>query len=267
MAQNVDGEPLDNLYDIGESNPVPAAGLWSGSGSKVIQFLMSRHPSTRNISSKSIHAFLSNLANRQTGKATQGKHNVSTYRQTNAGNRIYLLRCRRWTLNAALQSHVVFDQPVVAQHCNNCTAIVMSRIRLRRLSTSLLSLFRRSFVESRLTPARSTSTTVEWQNLSIVTSFRLCRSSVQTGDKVDSLSRSTLSPNLNMFNSVDFVESRYCRKSTKSTVSHSTLLSVCTCPQSPGCHHPATALIWRCTSALVTCKECKPTINFKDSLH
>jgi len=38
---------------------------------------MSRHLSTRNISSKSMHAFLSNLANRQTD------------RQTNAGKRIY----------------------------------------------------------------------------------------------------------------------------------------------------------------------------------
>ena len=27
------------LYDIGESNPVPASGLWSGSGSKVNQFV------------------------------------------------------------------------------------------------------------------------------------------------------------------------------------------------------------------------------------
>ena len=38
--------------------------------------------------------------------------------------------------------------------------------------------------------------------------FGLCRSSVQTGDKVefDRLLRSTLSPKLNMFNSVDSVE-------------------------------------------------------------
>ena len=50
---------------------------------KLISSSMSRHLSTRNISSKSMHAFLSNLANRQTG------------RQTNAGKRIYLLLCRR----------------------------------------------------------------------------------------------------------------------------------------------------------------------------
>jgi len=38
--------------------------------------------------------------------------------------------------------------------------------------------------------------------------FGLCLSSVQTGDEVefDSLLRSTLSPKLNMFNSVDSVE-------------------------------------------------------------
>jgi len=37
----------------------------SRSGSKVNQFIMSQHLSTRNISSKSMHAFLSNLTNRQ----------------------------------------------------------------------------------------------------------------------------------------------------------------------------------------------------------
>ena len=47
---------------------------------KLISSSMSRHLSTRNISSKSRHTFLSNLANRQT--------NI-------VGNRIYLLLCRR----------------------------------------------------------------------------------------------------------------------------------------------------------------------------
>ena len=58
-----------------------------------------------------------------------------------------------------------------------------------------------------------------------MTSFRLCSSSVQTGDKVklDSLSRSTLSPKLNTFNSVDFVESGWflspeCRTSFRHSV-------------------------------------------------
>ena len=69
------------------------------------------------------------------------------------------------------------------------------------------------------------------------------RSTVHTANKVefDSLSRSTLSPKLNMFNSVDFVESQcflsnvflpQCRttlsNSTKSTVSNSTSSPVCT---------------------------------------
>ena len=48
---------------------------------KLISLSMSQHLSTRNISSKSMHAFLSNLANRQTDG------------QTN--ERIYLLLCRR----------------------------------------------------------------------------------------------------------------------------------------------------------------------------
>jgi len=51
---------------------------------KLTSSSMSRHLSTRKMSAKSMHAFLSNLANRQTD------------RQTNiAGNRIHLLRCRR----------------------------------------------------------------------------------------------------------------------------------------------------------------------------
>jgi len=45
---------------------------------ELISSYMSRHLSTRNISSKSMHAFLSNLANRQTDrqtdKRTRGKH-------------------------------------------------------------------------------------------------------------------------------------------------------------------------------------------------
>ena len=50
---------------------------------KLISSSVSRHLSTRNISSKSMHAFLSNLANRQTD------------RQTNTGKNIYLFLCRR----------------------------------------------------------------------------------------------------------------------------------------------------------------------------
>ena len=54
---------------------------------KVNRSSMSRHLSTRNISSKSMHAFLSNLVNRQTDR--------QTYKQINAGKCIYLLFCRR----------------------------------------------------------------------------------------------------------------------------------------------------------------------------
>jgi len=49
---------------------------------KLISSSMSRHLSTRNISSKSMHAFLSNLANRQTDKRTRA--NAFT---------VYLLLC------------------------------------------------------------------------------------------------------------------------------------------------------------------------------
>ena len=50
---------------------------------KLTSMSMSRHLSTCNISSKSMHAFLSNLANRQTD------------RQTNTGKNIYLRLCQR----------------------------------------------------------------------------------------------------------------------------------------------------------------------------
>ena len=49
---------------------------------KLISSSVSRHLSTRNISSRSMQAFLSNLSHRQTD------------RQTNVGNNIYLLLCR-----------------------------------------------------------------------------------------------------------------------------------------------------------------------------
>ena len=76
-----------SLYDIMESNPVPASGLWSGSGSNVNQFVhvlnkwwMMDGSVETHISSKSTHAFLSNLANRQ----------------TNTGKNMYPLLCRRY---------------------------------------------------------------------------------------------------------------------------------------------------------------------------
>jgi len=55
-----------SLYDIGESNPVPASGLWSGSGSKVNQFVhVPTYVDTQHLIQ--IHVrFLSNVANAQT---------------------------------------------------------------------------------------------------------------------------------------------------------------------------------------------------------
>jgi len=55
---------------------------------KLTSSLMSRHLSTRKISPKSMHAFLSNFANTQTDRQTDRQTDI-------AGNRIYLLLCRR----------------------------------------------------------------------------------------------------------------------------------------------------------------------------
>ena len=76
--------PRCSAYAIGESYPVPASRLWSGSGSKVDQFVHVSTPvDTQNVIQ--IHTrVLSNLANRQTDRQTD-----------NAGNRIYLLCCWR----------------------------------------------------------------------------------------------------------------------------------------------------------------------------
>ena len=57
------------LYDVRERNP----DYNPDRAEKLISSSMSRHLSTRNISSKSMHAFLSNLANRQTDKQTRAK--------------------------------------------------------------------------------------------------------------------------------------------------------------------------------------------------
>ena len=46
---------------------------------KLISLSMSRHLSTRNMSSKSMHAFLSNLANRQTDKQTRANAFTSSF--------------------------------------------------------------------------------------------------------------------------------------------------------------------------------------------
>jgi len=70
--------------DIGESNPQFRHSDYNPDrAQKLISLSISRHLSTRNISSKSMHAFLSNLANRQTDI------------QTKVGKRFYLLLCQR----------------------------------------------------------------------------------------------------------------------------------------------------------------------------
>jgi len=57
-----------SAYDIGESNPVPDRAQ------TLISSSMSRHQSTCKMSSKYMHAFLSNLANRQTDKQCGQSH-------------------------------------------------------------------------------------------------------------------------------------------------------------------------------------------------
>jgi len=58
------------LYDSGESNTFRHPDCNPDRAQKLISLSMSRHLSTRNVSSKSMHAVLSNLANRQTDRQT-----------------------------------------------------------------------------------------------------------------------------------------------------------------------------------------------------
>jgi len=76
--------PCSSAYTISEK----AIWFWHPDydpdrAQKLISSSMSRHLSTRDISSKSMHTFLSNLANRQTD------------RQRNTGKNMYLLLCRK----------------------------------------------------------------------------------------------------------------------------------------------------------------------------
>ena len=63
---------------------------------KLISSSMSRHLSTRKMLSKSMHSFLSNLANRQTDRQTNIAGNRIKFTSSdNGGSKFYLLRCRR----------------------------------------------------------------------------------------------------------------------------------------------------------------------------
>ena len=57
---------------------------------KLISSSMFRHLSTRNISSKSMHAFLSNLANRQTDRQARAKTFTSCFVRGNNGMSLHL---------------------------------------------------------------------------------------------------------------------------------------------------------------------------------
>jgi len=92
--------PRPSAYTISEKairfrhpghNPDRAQKLTSSS--------MSRHLSTGNISSKSIHAFLSSLANRQTDRQTRAKTFISSFI---GGNNT----CMHWNIHWAVNHHI-----------------------------------------------------------------------------------------------------------------------------------------------------------------
>ena len=81
-----------DLIDIGESNPVLASGRTNPDrAQKLISSSMSRHLLSRNISSKSMHAFLVILlTDRQIEKLTRA--NTFTYSFVGGKNRHFLYK-------------------------------------------------------------------------------------------------------------------------------------------------------------------------------
>jgi len=75
--------PRCSAYAVGERSPVPASGLWSGSDSKVSQFLhVPTSVDTQHFIQIHARVFLVILHQTNERKC--------------AGENIYLLRCRRW---------------------------------------------------------------------------------------------------------------------------------------------------------------------------
>ena len=71
---------------------------------KLISSSMSRHLSIRNLSSKSMHAFLSNLANRQTDRQTDEQTQTKTFTSSFVGGNNNSVMVRQYTLcKTALQ--------------------------------------------------------------------------------------------------------------------------------------------------------------------
>jgi len=82
---------------------------------KLISLSMSRHLSTRNISSKSMHAFLSNLANRQTDRQINAPANAFTFSFVGGNNIILVigrLELGRWDV----MLHFGIADTVVVRH-------------------------------------------------------------------------------------------------------------------------------------------------------
>ena len=85
---------------------------------KLISSFMSRHLSTRNISSKSMHTFLSNLAHRQTDRQTNTGVRAKTYTSSVVEGKLpYLISnlyrrmlCIARTVQCALLSQDVYQQ-------------------------------------------------------------------------------------------------------------------------------------------------------------
>ena len=76
-----------SLYDIGGRNPVWHPDYDPDLAHKLISSSMSRHLSTRNISSKSMRAFLSSLAHRQTDRQTSAGMRAKTYTSSFVGGK------------------------------------------------------------------------------------------------------------------------------------------------------------------------------------
>ena len=110
-----------SAYDITESNPVPDRAQ------KLISSSMSRHLSTRKISSKSMHAFLSNLlTDRHTDRQASW---AIAFTSSIVGGKLWLMRgflhlqaCLMvfpWV--ACKEAHFYCSRSIVCECCLHCT--------------------------------------------------------------------------------------------------------------------------------------------------
>jgi len=116
---------------------------------KLFSLSMSRHLSTRNISSKSMHAFLSNLSNRQTDKRTRANAFTTSFVEGNNGPLLIgMLAVDGWAVTFVQRggtwagcgpAHTLFAVPNVTAHPSTASVPTFHIIRYGTLKVGSLA--------------------------------------------------------------------------------------------------------------------------------